>query len=97
MENFILYNIICSNGVLGTPLSSAANFGHHEVVKYLLSRDVSTDGGCDKCTLQVGVPTIDLCNNYCLLLSEHTSYASMQEWTCPSGEGSVRSWCECCY
>lgn len=43
----------CSNKVLGTPLSCAAAYGHSDVVKYLLSKDISIDGGYEHCTLQV--------------------------------------------
>lgn len=42
-----------SNKFLGTPLSCAAAYGHSNVVKYLLSKDVSIDGGYEHCALQV--------------------------------------------
>ena len=42
-----------SNRVLGTPLSCAAAYGHSDVVKYLLSKDISIDGGYEYCTPQV--------------------------------------------
>lgn len=42
-----------SNKVLGTPLSCAAAYGHSDVVKYLLSKDISIDGGYEHCILQV--------------------------------------------
>ena len=47
--NCILY----SNKVLGTPLSCAAAYGHSDVVKFLLCKDVCIDGGYEHCTLQV--------------------------------------------
>lgn len=42
-----------SNKVFGTPLSCAAANGHSDVVKYLLSKDISIDGGYEHCALQV--------------------------------------------
>ena len=53
--DFIYTNFSHSNKVLGTPLSCAAAYGHSDVVKYLLSKDVSIDGGYEHCILQVSV------------------------------------------
>lgn len=75
----------CSNKVLGTPLSCAAAYGHSDVVKYLLSKDISIDGGYEHCTLQVNGYNFNI--SLCVWLTiydchkEYTTNAGLQKWT----------------
>ena len=79
-----------SNKVLGTPLSCAAARGHSDVVKYLLSKDVSIDGGYEHCLLQVAHNMVFAYVPSLYIYTEHTLNVGLQKWTCGRSKSSAK-------